>query len=82
MDEIYKHHIDGKISNREEYIYTHIYEGKLRQNSFVILELRIAVVALERVMCLMVRDTGTPFHSVWNVLLLNEGSDYMNFQSS
>ena len=75
-------HIKGEISNREEYISIHVYEGKLRQNSFVILKLGIAVVALKRVMCVMVRDTRTPFHSVWKVLLLNEGSDYVNFQSS
>ena len=80
MDEIYKHHIEGKITEKK-YICIHVYEGKLRQNSFVILELTIAVVALKRVMCVMVRDTRTPFHSVWNVLLLNEGSDYTNFQS-
>ena len=75
-------HIEGEISNREEYISIHVYEGKLRQNSFVILKLGIAVVALKRVMCVMVRDTRTLFHSVWKVLLLNEGSDYVNFQSS
>lgn len=63
-------HIEGEISNREEYICIHVHEGKLRKNSFVILELKITVVALKRVMCVMVRDTRTPFHSAWKFFCL------------